>query len=306
MLQGLAKEPALVLDSGNALFRDPVQVDDAARQRAAFILTTMGQLGTRAMAVGLRDLTGGLDFLEATAAKAGVALLSANLTVGGKRPLPGALTVDVKGVKVALIGLTAVGAVPGDKAATAGPTLEAAKRELGKLGKRDLTVLLAATSYADALQLATELKGQVDLVIQSGEPRGNQAPQNVGGVFVLASGQKGQAVGKLALSLGGTGPFADEGEQTRTRTELDYVNGQVRTIEERLAVAKDARGKADLERMLVEMKGRRDEMAKKAGVGVAAGARTLKLDWVLLGADVADDKPLRDAVLKIEPTPPPH
>lgn len=306
MLQGLAKEPTLVLDSGNALFRDAVQVDDAARQRATFILTTMGQLGTRAMAVGQRDLTGGVDFLKAAAAKAGVALLSANLASGGKSPFAGATTVDVKGVKVALIGVSAVGAVPADKQLIGGPTVEAVKRELGKLGKRDVTVVLAATSYADALQLATELKGQIDFVLQSGEPRGNQPPQNVGGVYVMSSGAKGQAVGKLSLSLEGTGPFADEGDQARVRGELEYVNGQVRTIEERLAVTKDPKGKADLEKMLVEMKNRRDEMAKKAGVGVAAGARTLKLDWAVLGSDVADDKALRDAVLKIEPTPPPH
>ena len=34
----------------------------------------------------------------------------------------------------------------------------------------------------------------------------------------------------------------------------------------------------------------------------AAGARTLKLDWLLLGADIKDDEAIKAEVLKVEPT----
>ncbi len=307
MLQGLSKEgPLLVLDAGNALFKDALLGDDAAKKRAAFVLATMAKLDTKLLVAGQRDLTAGVEFLKSTAAKHGVTVLSSNLRHDGVAPFPGSAIREVGGVKVAFVGVTAVGRVPGQKGATCGPTLAAVKQELSTLGQRDLTVVLAATSYADALQLATELKGQVDFVIQSGEARGAQPPQAVGEVWVLASGQKGQAVAKLQLDLSGAGPFVDLDQQAREKATLDYLDAQLKRVDERLKLAQDVKAKAELQKIAAEMRQRRDAQAKKAGVGAVEGARSLKLSWVILGAEHPADAALEKEVLAIEPTPPAH
>ncbi len=293
---------ALIFDTGNALFAGPGVSDEKQKARASFVMATMAKLGTRAMAVGHRDLAAGSEFLLAEAKKSGLTLLSANLTEGEKHPFAGSLVVPLpNGLKVALVGLTAVGPVPGAKALTALATADALDAELKKVGKRDLTVVLAATSYADAQQLATQFKGRVDLIVQSGEFRGTVPPQNIDSVYVLASGQKGQAVGKVELNLDGTGPFVDVGLSDRAKQQVAFLDSQLRTLDERVKAAQDPSAKADLARLVADMKARRDEQQKAVDAPVAKGTRTLKNEWLVLGSDVKDDEALKAEVLKIDP-----
>jgi 2',3'-cyclic-nucleotide 2'-phosphodiesterase (5'-nucleotidase family) len=303
VLDGLRSANLLVLDAGNALFRNAgaATPDDLARAR--LLLSVMGRLGTRAMAVGARDLSGGPAFLAAQAKAANVKPLSANLTRDGRRVFEAAALVDVGGLKVGLVGVSAPGPiVTGQPAYQAGPTLPAVKAALGSLGPRALTVLLAATSAADAQQLAAQLQGQVDLVLQSGEFRGTVPPARVGesDVFVLASGQKGQALGKLELTLGGRGPLVDLSVRQRDAQQLLFVQQQRARLEERLAAATAPQQRQDLETTLASLRQREAQLA--AVPPLAPGARTLKLDWVLLGQDVADDEAVKAEVLRVEPT----
>jgi len=261
----------------------------------------MGRLGTKAMAAGQRDLSAGAEFLKTSAKAAGVQVLSANLLEADKPVFPASTILSVGNVKVALIGLTTPGLVPGFAELKGAPTLEAVEAELKKLGKRDLTVLLAATSYADAQELATQLKGRVDLVLQSGEFRGTVPPQNFEPTFVLASGQKGQAIAKLELSLDGTGPILDRGQSEAAKQQLEFIDAQISNLDARLKLAKEPAPKADLERLINEMKGRRAEQQKKVDAPVAKGVRSLKNEWLVLGKDVADDPAIKAEVLKIDP-----
>jgi 2',3'-cyclic-nucleotide 2'-phosphodiesterase (5'-nucleotidase family) len=265
----------------------------------------MGKLGTKVMVAAHRDLTAGAPFLKQEAQKAGVTVLSANLTSQKGQPFASSVVKDVGGLKVAFVGLSPPGPVPGDKELKGALPLEAARAALKGLKAHDLTVLLAATPYADTLQMATELKGQVDFVVQSGEPRGTQPPQNVGGVYVLSSGQKGQAVGKLALDVSGPGEWLDLAELERDKQQLTFLEGQVKVVEDRIAAAKDPQAKADLTRALSDMKKRRDEQAQKSGATRVKTPRELKLSWSVLTADVKDDAALKAEVEKLEPLPPP-
>ncbi len=271
------------------------------KTRARFVLSTMAKLGTKVMAAGPRDLSAGAGFLKTEAKKAGIVVLSANLREGDAPVFDGSATLTVNGVKVALIGLTNPGPQPAFATLTATPTLEAVKTELAKLPRRDLTVILAATSYADAQMLATELKGRVDVVIQSGEFRGTQPPQNFDPVYVLASGQKGQSVAKLELALDGTGPIVDRGQSDLAKQQLDFIDLQLRSLGDRLKLATDTQAMADLKRMIDEMKVRRDEQAATANAPIAKGARSLKQEWIVLDSKVADDAALKAEVLKIDP-----
>ncbi len=291
-----------MVDVGNALFANVGPTDDAAlKARAHFVLTTMGTLGTKVMPAGFRDLSAGAEFLKTEAKAAGVTVLSANLVDGEKPVFAGSTIVSVGGAKIAFIGLTGPSQVPGYPTLKGLPTLEAVTAELKKLGKRDLTVVLAASSYADAQQLATGLKGKVDVIIESGEFRGTVPPQNFEPVYVLASGQKGQSVAKLELNLEGSGPILDVGLAQLAKQQVEFIDAQLTSLEARVKAAQDAEGKAALAAMIKDVKVRRAEQAKKAGAPLVKGARSLKNEWLVLGKDVADDAALKAEVLKIDP-----
>ena len=306
MLNQLGTANVLVLDSGNALFRNAGVATADDQKRATLILGVMDELGTRAMAVGQRDLSAGTVFLEGLAKGRKLKLLSANLKRGGQRLFEAGVVIDAGGVKVGLVGLTAPGPVaPNEKDVVAGATLEAARAALKVLGPRDVTIVLAATSYADAMQLSTELKGDVDFVMQSGEYRGTQPAQRMeeGAALLLASAQKGQALGKLQLTLDkGKGGFVDLSLGDRDRQQLDFVGQQVTTLEDRVRAAKDKTATADLRRTLGDLKRRQQELATALAQKSGATGKTAKLEWVLLGQDVADDPKLKAKVLQIEPT----
>lgn len=316
MLKSLEAEGLLVLDSGNALFRAPGVSDAPMKERARFILDVMGRLGTKAMAVGARDLPGGVDFLAQASKASGVKLLSANLKKDGKPPFDASATFTVNGVTVAVVGVTAPGPYADLPGVVAEPTLPAVKAALqagAKAPKKpDVTVVLAATSYADALQLAQALKDQVDFVIQSGEFRGSQPPQKVegGSAYVLASAQKGQALSKLELSLG-AGPatgkdaqagFVDLSSVDRDQQQLAFVDSQLKVLDDRIRAAKDPVGKADLKATRAMLHQRRKVLQKSVDLTVAPTAKTMKQTWLVLGSDVKDDEALKAQVLKFEPT----
>jgi 2',3'-cyclic-nucleotide 2'-phosphodiesterase (5'-nucleotidase family) len=305
VLDGLKDGPLLVLDSGNALFGAAGVSDQPMRERARFILDVMGRLGTRAMAVGVRDLSGGIDFLKEASAASGVKLLSANLKKDGKPVFDATATFTVGGVTVGVVGLTAPGPVPDLPGVSVEPTLPAAKAALKTLGIKDVTILLAATPYADALQLAQELKSQVDFVIQSGEFRGTQPPQRIEGgkAYVLASAQRGQALSKLELDLGpGAGAFVDLSAIERDKQQLAFVDTQIKTLDDRIAVAKDPAGTKDLKATRELLRERRKALQRTIDQQVPPKAKTMKQTWIILGADVRDDEAIKAEVLKYEPT----
>ncbi|HEY0882417.1 MAG TPA: hypothetical protein VGD87_12835 [Archangium sp.] len=304
-MDGLAGKNLLVLDSGNALFANAGMATDADKERARFIYGVMERLGTRVMAVGQRDLSAGLPFLEGLAKNSKLKLVSANLERAGKRVFDASTIVDAGGVKVAIIGLTAPGpVVPDAKDVVAGPTLAAAKKALEALGKRDLTIVLAATSYADSMQLSQELKGQVDFVIQSGEYRGAQMAQRLDeqSALLFASAQKGQALAQVEVTFGnGKGPFVDLNVGERDTQQLEFLDSQVKTLQDRLKLVKDKSAAGDLQKTLKDLQKRQAELKAAISKKTGANARTVHLEWITLGSNVKDDEKLKAEVLKIDP-----
>lgn len=305
MLGTWTSSALLVLDSGNALFANAGVASDADRKRATFVFNVMDELGTRAMAVGQRDLSSGTAFLEGLAKGKKLKLLSANLQRDGKRLFDASTIIDVNGVKVAIVGLTTPGPVaPNEPNVAALPTVEAAKAAVAALGPHDLTVIMAATSYADAMQLTTELKGKVDFVIQSGEFRGTQPPQRLDDAspVLLASAQKGQALAKLDVTLGtGKGPFTDLSILERDKQQATFVAEQIKTLEERLKLSKDKAASDMLKGTLTDMKKRKADLDAGLAKKITPGTRSFGFTWTTLGSDVADDAKLKARVLEIDP-----
>jgi 2',3'-cyclic-nucleotide 2'-phosphodiesterase (5'-nucleotidase family) len=246
---------------------------------------------------------GGVGFLVDEAKKANVPLVSTSLRAKdtGKPLFPTSLVLTHEGVKVALLSTSGLGDVPGVPNVTSLNAIEALSAELPKLPARDLTVVVATGGYLEAMAIAEQLSGKVDLVLQSGEYRGSVPPQRVRDAYVLASGDRGRALAVLTLALTGKkDPFTDLNESARDQELLDNLDRQVKAVDERLAKATDADSKKQLAVLRNDMKARRDEQAKK--VKQVLGSRTLKLEWMPLGPDVPDDEALKQQVLKIEPT----
>ncbi|MFL5322179.1 MAG: 5'-nucleotidase [Myxococcaceae bacterium] len=289
----------LVFDSGNALFKFPGAADAQSTERAKFILQKMGALQTKAFVVGQRDLNAGAVWLAREAKASGVTALSANLVGPDDKPLFAPSTiVDVDGTKIAFIGITA----PGNYGeATARPILPAARNELLKLkGKANITIVLAATSFADALQLSNELKGQIDFVAQSGEVRGMGIAQKGPGNFVLPSGERGRAVGRLDLTLSApTGPFGDLSEQERAAQIVQIITRQLDEVQKRKAAAKDAAVKAELDKTAKDFETRKKQA--EADMKAAKASRAFKLSFVGLGSDVIDDPEWQKEIDRIDP-----
>lgn len=285
----------VLVDSGNALFRAPGLTDDASKARAEFILGTMGKLGTAAMAAGARDLVLGVDFLKQTAARSKVLVLSSNLVgADGKHLFPGSTVVDAGGVLIGLVGVSPVGPVdksPGVQGKAAAPeVMEEVKR---LKGRADAVVVLAAMPYADVLQLSRALGPTVDVLLQSHDARGAGAPQRLDGNFVLFSGERGKQLAKLELSLAGKGPLLNLEEVDRNRRTLELLDKQVSDVRDRIGKTTDPAGRAGLEDALASFLNRQKTLKENMGIDRPRGRRTLRLSFVPLGADVADDPAIK-------------
>ena len=292
------KGPALVVDSGNALFKHPGVDDAPSRARARFILSAMGQVQTAAMAVGTKDLNAGPGWLQQAAKAARVRLLSANLEDTERRRVFAPSTVlEAGGRSVGFIGLTAPGR---HGVLVAGPLRSAARAEVAALRRRkvDAVVVLAAVPYGEALELARALGAEVELVIQSHEGRGPSGPQPAGEGCVISSPERGRGLGKLSLQLSGSGKLHDVGEMTRDRAALAHLDGQVAEVKKRLAAATAPDVKGALKNALLGFEQRRAEL--KAKRGRAGEERTFELSYVSLGPEVSADAALQAEAAKLE------
>jgi 2',3'-cyclic-nucleotide 2'-phosphodiesterase (5'-nucleotidase family) len=293
-----AKGPVLVLDTGNALYRIPGNPDPAAKERATFILKTMAQLGTAALAAGARDLSEGADVLREQARKAGLKVLSANLVdTGKKRVFPASTVVTTGGVRVGLIGLTAAGVSGADPPVAAG--LAEAKRLRTQC---DVVIVLAATSFADALQLATQAGDTVDFILQSSESRPPGYPQRQDKAFVVPSGERGRGVGRLDLIVSGKGAFADLTEVARNRQTLTLLEARIAEAKQHAtSIADGGMGDQGWAQSLASLEQRHHEVEAQVQAGSKPAPRSFSLDYANLGRELADDPSLQAAVAKIEP-----
>ncbi|MCP3136731.1 bifunctional UDP-sugar hydrolase/5'-nucleotidase [Pyxidicoccus xibeiensis] len=301
--------PVVLLDAGNALFRKPLRQDDAVvQQRADLVLEQMEALGTAAMAVGARDLSHGLAYLQKATRgpKKQLKLLSANLVdKAGKAPFAASTVVEAGGLKVGVVGVSPEGAVAGEPALTGRAPLDAALAEARKLRqarKVDVVVVLAAVPYQEAMKLALLANDAVDFVVQSSENKGLGIGKRVGThAAVFPAGELGRQLTRLELSVDGPGPSVDLGMGSRTRQQLQVVEGNLLKAHERLNATQDAQARADLSRTIVELEGRLRQLESEAEVKPAAGGRSHQLSYITLGEAVADDPALKQRVEKLEP-----
>jgi 2',3'-cyclic-nucleotide 2'-phosphodiesterase (5'-nucleotidase family) len=273
-------------------------------KRGAFLIQTAGALKTSAMAVGARDLSAGIKFLKAEAQKNQLPLLSANLVENGLPVFEGSTTVVIDGRRIAIVGVSPPGPIEGFPELQGSPLVLAVKQALAQLKARDATILLAAVSYADALQLSAAVGPAVDVIIQSGDLRGMLAVQRLAPEepWIVSSGQRGQALGLLQLQFGkDRGAFGDFSNVERDAARLVFVESQLQNLEQRMKGA-DAASKKMAQKTMQGLSARRNELRKAVEQQKKPQARGLRLTWKLLGNDVIDDPLLKRQILTYEPT----
>ncbi len=299
-LKDLEGTKPLLVDAGNALFAFAGPADEAQKKRALLVLSSMAQLGTKVMAVGHRDLNAGSAFLKETVKTSGLTLLSANLVEGKVKPFAGSVVLKHQGLKVAFVGVSPEGPLPATQFSGTAAS-KAVLDEVSKLGPRDLTILLAALPYPEALTLAETLGGKVDLVIQSHEARGNSPPQKLNSkVLLVPGGSRGRTLGQLDFVLKGPGTLVDAGETARNVDQAQRLDTQIGSMKARLNVTEDAAGRKQVEQVIAELNARKVELQKSAGPVNAP--RTVNAIYITLDSSVADDPELKAKVLEIEPT----
>lgn len=293
----------VVLDSGNALFKNTGLHDADAKARAQVVLQGMARIGVEAMAVGARDLDLGPVWLKAEAAKAKLALLSANLVDAKGRPLfPASTVIDVGGKKIGVIGVSPAGAVENGAGAKGQPITPAVLAEAKKLrSSTDLIVVLAAVPYADSLQLSQEAGSQVDFILQSHESRGQGTAQKGEGNFVLPSGERGRELGKLTLDLSGKGPFVDTQQRQRDQQTLKILDDQIAEVHKRIEMTPDPASQKQLRATLVQFETRRRQVADRVKTSKRGSGRAMTLEWVSLTSEFPDDPLLAAEAKRIEP-----
>jgi 2',3'-cyclic-nucleotide 2'-phosphodiesterase (5'-nucleotidase family) len=290
-----------VVDAGNALFMNMGAPQAKEKERATFILQTMGKLGTRVMTVGIRDLPAGVGFLQDAAKKAGVAVVSANLKAGAKAPFPATAVIDVDGIKVGFIGLSQPGPVPGVQGLMGEPSLPAVREALKRLpADVQLKVLLAATPFSEAMAVAGELKGQIDLVLHSG---GSVPPnlQPVNHNYIATSGERGRQLVHLTLKVDGKGDFENLDEATRSKELLTRAETNLAQLAERRKAADGEWAKSQLDTTIAELTARRDALKAQVNKATGKDARTISSTTVNLGAELGDDPELLKRQLELEP-----
>jgi 2',3'-cyclic-nucleotide 2'-phosphodiesterase (5'-nucleotidase family) len=299
--------PVLVLDAGNALFKSPLpDGDPKAGERARFVLEQMDAVGTRAMAVGARDLSLGADFLtKAAKGTKTLKLLSANLMDAGGKPLfPASTVVTAGGVKFGLVGLSPEVPVGGQTGAVGKPPVPAALAEARRLREKekvDVVVVLAAVPYVDAVKLSQEAGNTVDFIVQSHEGRGPGVAQRNEYATLIPPGERGRQLARLALSIEGKGPSVDLTEAERAQENLKILDTNIQQAKARLATLKDESARKALEEAVASFESRRKMLLMQTGGSTEGLKRTHRLSYIQLGSDVADDPEVKKRVERIEP-----
>jgi 2',3'-cyclic-nucleotide 2'-phosphodiesterase (5'-nucleotidase family) len=284
--------PLLALEAGNSLFADFMNQGPPERAKAEVIAKTLGKLGVKAMAVGMRDLSMGPELVSELGRKYKVEPLSANLVKGGKLIFAPSAVYTAGPLRIGVIGLSPAnpfGRFPGVEGK---PLVAAASAEAKKLkGKVDLIVVLAAVPYPDALEVANALGSQVDLILQTHDLRGTALPVAGKGSWVLNVGERGRVVSRIDLDLSGGGPLVDMGELKRLEQTQKGLEAQVKETRKRLDAAKgNPANQRSLAATLAQFEARQVEVAAKLQSGASQGARTFALTYANLGADVPSDE----------------
>lgn len=295
----------VVVDAGDLFFRNwqiAPRYEAQARATAELHADTLAHFDAPAMAVGERDLALGLGFLRGLGARAGVALLSANLrhTATGTAAFDAFTVVERGGVKIGFVGASPeladksqanlVYTRAGLRAEPALAHVEKAARD-AREGGAEFVVALLHVTYANAHAILDALEpGLVDLAIVSHDrsSRQLQLARDARSAFLMP-GDRGKwvAVAKVEVVPGAKGIVDVGAVQEQAK--------QIETIAERIAAyakegaPSDPKVAADRAATVKRLEARKVALEKDLATVSTAKRHTISAELVPLDKDLPED-----------------
>lgn len=243
----------LPVAAGDFLFeREIIEESSRAQElrKADLLVEAAKTMGLKATGVGSRDLAAGLDFFLGNMEKAGVTVLSANLTRADGTPF-GVPHVVLRagGERIGLIGATSPETVSTSsevKASPAAAAVAASVKRFAALPAAEAptaVVVLFSGDIVAARQQLAEMTG-VDFVVIGKEPRQTDEIERIGSAVSLEAYDQGRNIGRLKLVGSGSGGWTNArvGSDAE-RTRLDQI---IATTETQIAsLPKPAPGAAE-------------------------------------------------------------
>lgn len=254
LVKGLSTDPqipALLLNSGNMLFKKGVTAEEmpAARIGAETIIAATRSMGGRVMGIGNLDLAAGLSPLRTAHQPPDFNLLSLNLVQAGTNsPLFASASWQKVGeMQVAILALTDHSLVASGDDFQALPWQQCLEQAVAEVkGKADFILLLSNYSLAENQEIARQLPA-IDCILQSGHVLGNMQPTVVKNTLISQTEIRGKYVGVLDIDWNGHGRWREgtapsaAGEAASTyRSRFEALKLSLRNDPQVEALVKDA------------------------------------------------------------------
>jgi len=230
-------KPHFALDAGNLLFKQGGLVpgrEGQGKLTATAIVKAYNAMGYDAVAVGGLDLQAGVPFLQSLAKEAKFAWLSANLVSQSTKKAimrPG-VTLQARGIKVWVVGLTGAAILPANEDAMILPWDQVLPGLLDKEAKtHDLVVLLSSLPAPDNQRIA-ETYRNIHLVIQAGVAANVISAQPINNTVLASAGPQGKQLGVLEIDWQPSKRWASQARENlaSTREALAQVQFQLSAI----------------------------------------------------------------------------
>jgi 5'-nucleotidase / UDP-sugar diphosphatase len=184
----------LVLSGGDSVLGSPVSTMFEGKP----IFEVMNACGYDAAVVGNHELDYGVKLLMEYRKIAKFPILSANFMMNGKLLMEPTAVIEVNGIKVGLLGVTAQWDTPG---VTWVSPEEAIKKYLPALKHRtNVVVLLSHLGSGEDTRMAQSISG-IDVIVGGHTHNALEKPVMAGKTIIVQAGKHGQYVGVLELTI---------------------------------------------------------------------------------------------------------
>lgn len=206
------RPPAILLDAGNLLFKQPTVAHSQELLAAEGIMEIYQQMAYDAVAVGPNDLAAGLEFLK-NSQPLYFPWLSANLTDQRHKPIfPAAKIIERGAIKIGIIGLTGQIVQPSQEFIIA-DWRKVLPDQLTRLTKEcQLVIVLSSLTGEDNGELTRQFP-QVQVLITADRQQGNIVPRIDGSSLVTQTSSQGKYLGVLNLDFHPGGSWGQDPAQ---------------------------------------------------------------------------------------------
>lgn len=205
LIQKLRKQNPnfLVLDAGSffagGVMDEYTQSTELDKERTLVNLKAMELMRYDALALGEEEFNFGKEFLQENINKGNLTFLSCNIKAEKVLPY---LVKEMEGIKVGIIGVTALSAMKQAGGLNFIEPKIAVKKAIAELEKQavDIIILLSNLGEVEDLQLITEVPG-IDILVVGGNRIKEEPYSKAGSTLILRPAWQGRKLGKLSLKI---------------------------------------------------------------------------------------------------------